>query len=369
MDIITTTGTCTPAKSPEPESETPTRIQQPINNNAAVTVKPISFSNGVLKRHPPHGHHHNHHHHHHHHQVISPTATVAAATTTAVAYKECLKNHAASLGGHAVDGCGEFMPSPNATAGDPASIKCAACGCHRNFHRREPEDPPIPTTTHVIEYQPHHRHHPPPPPLPPFQPPPSRSPNSASPPPISSSYYPSAPHMLIALSSGAGLSVPPESTAAPANHPSGIGAISAASPRKRFRTKFSQEQKEKMHEFAERVGWKMQKRDEDLVMEFCNEVGVDRGVLKVWMHNNKNTFGKKDASTNNNNAIVAPNGVVLGSGSGGGNNNVLVLEQGHNGNNNGAKESGDRYEENNDDSGGGGGGNVGSGTNGSSSSS
>ena len=50
-----------------------------------------------------------------------------------------------------------------------------------------------------------------------------------------------------------------------------------------------------MYQFAERVGWKMQKRDEELVMEFCNEVGVDKGVLKVWMHNNKNTFAKRDA--------------------------------------------------------------------------
>ncbi len=51
-----------------------------------------------------------------------------------------------------------------------------------------------------------------------------------------------------------------------------------------------------MLEFAERVGWKMQKRDEELVTEFCNEVGVDKGVLKVWMHNNKNTFGKRDVN-------------------------------------------------------------------------
>ncbi|GLT54883.1 hypothetical protein SLA2020_280450 [Shorea laevis] len=86
------------------------------------------------------------------------------------------------------------------------SLKCAACGCHRNFHRREPEDPiSTTTTTHVIEYQPHHRHHPPPPPPPAS----NRSPNSASPPPISSSYYPaSAPHMLLALSGG--IPAPPE---------------------------------------------------------------------------------------------------------------------------------------------------------------
>ncbi|KAG4922663.1 hypothetical protein JHK86_051476 [Glycine max] len=250
--IINTTTTPSATKSPEHETETPTRITTPIT---PTTTKTLSFSNGVLKR--------------HHHPMPA-----------VVTYKECLKNHAANLGGHALDGCGEFMPSPTATAADPSSIKCAACGCHRNFHRREPEDPPITSnTTHVIEYQPHHRHHPPPPLHAAAA---ARSPNSASPPPISSSYYPSAPHMLLALS--AGLAAPPESTAAP----------SAALSRKRFRTKFSQEQKEKMHKFAEKVGWKIQKRDEDLIHEFCNEVGVDRSVLKVWMHNNKNTFAKKD---------------------------------------------------------------------------
>uniref|UniRef100_A0A0C9RMH1 TSA: Wollemia nobilis Ref_Wollemi_Transcript_10920_1432 transcribed RNA sequence n=1 Tax=Wollemia nobilis TaxID=56998 RepID=A0A0C9RMH1_9CONI len=28
-----------------------------------------------------------------------------------VRYRECMKNHAANLGGHVTDGCGEFMPS------------------------------------------------------------------------------------------------------------------------------------------------------------------------------------------------------------------------------------------------------------------
>ncbi|CAL5185883.1 unnamed protein product [Lathyrus oleraceus] len=269
MEVLTTTTTATNttplttiSKPSEPDSENPTRIQQqqPVNTTTSNITKPLSFSNGVLKRHHPNTHNH------HNNNVV------------AVTYKECLKNHVATLGGHALDGCCEFMPSPTATSDDPASIKCAACGCHRNFHRREPEEP----ISTVFEYQPHHRHHPPPPPL--FQ---SRSPSSPSPPPISS--YPSAPHMLLALSgAGVGLSIPPENTAAPLNLGSPMGAS-----RKRFRTKFSQEQKDKMHEFAERLGWKMQKRDEEMVNGFCNEVGVDRSVLKVWMHNNKNTLGRK----------------------------------------------------------------------------
>nr|ACF84413.1 unknown [Zea mays] len=71
-------------------------------------------------------------------------AAAVAGGQTGVYYRECLKNHAASLGGHALDGCGEFMPSPEADPADPSSLRCAACGCHRNFHRRLPELSPPP---------------------------------------------------------------------------------------------------------------------------------------------------------------------------------------------------------------------------------
>ncbi|KAJ4902429.1 Zinc-finger homeodomain protein 10 [Raphanus sativus] len=244
MDMTTHTTVTPPPKSPEPEPETPTRIQP---------AKPLSFSNGVIKRHHP---------------------------PLLFTYKECLKNHAAALGSHALDGCGEYMPSPSLVSTDPTSLKCAACGCHRNFHRREPADndpsippPPLSSVAATVEYQPHHRHHPPPPPQ---QLAPPRSPNSSSPPPISSSY------MLLSLSGTNN------------NNNLAFSGPHQTGSRKRFRTKFSQFQKEKMHEFADRVGWKMQKRDEDDVREFCHQIGVDKSVLKVWMHNNKNTFNRRD---------------------------------------------------------------------------
>lgn len=192
------------AKTPEAEPDTPTRIQPP---------------NGLLKRHAP---------------------------MFFVAYRECLRNHAAGIGGHAVDGCGEFLPSLAGNVADPGSYACAACGCHRNFHRREPEGPlPYPGEGG------------------------SSPSDSPSPPPISSAY---APHVLLAAFA------PP------------------ATGRKRFRTKFSNQQREKMLELAEKVGWKMLKRDDDLIEQSCNQIGVERSVFKVWMHNNKNSLaaGKKE---------------------------------------------------------------------------
>ncbi|RAL40874.1 hypothetical protein DM860_008572 [Cuscuta australis] len=254
------------------EKETP-----PAAGRIPGAVKPLSFSsNGVLKRHNSL---------HRHHAVV-------------VVYKECLKNHAATLGGHAVDGCGEFMPSPTSTPADPTSLKCAACGCHRNFHRREPEEPlQMQSAVPALDYQPHHRHHPPPPP--PLD---NDSPNSPSPPPISSSYYPSAPQMLLALSTGLSAGHPTENNTpisgapAPSNLPSAFPTPIPKS-RKRFRTKFTQDQKDRMLEFAAGVGWRFQKRDEDAINNFCREIGVERGVLKVWMHNNKNTVGKRDGGS------------------------------------------------------------------------
>ncbi|KAF8779066.1 hypothetical protein HU200_003031 [Digitaria exilis] len=51
-----------------------------------------------------------------------------------VRYGECRKNHAASMGGHAVDGCREFLAEGE--EGTTGALRCAACGCHRSFHRR-----------------------------------------------------------------------------------------------------------------------------------------------------------------------------------------------------------------------------------------
>ncbi|CAI0388504.1 unnamed protein product [Linum tenue] len=64
------------------------------------------------------------------------SSSVSSYTVRSVRYGECQKNHAASVGGYAVDGCREFMAS-NGEEGTTAALTCAACGCHRNFHRRE----------------------------------------------------------------------------------------------------------------------------------------------------------------------------------------------------------------------------------------
>ncbi|KAH7532641.1 mini zinc finger protein 2 [Ziziphus jujuba] len=67
----------------------------------------------------------------------SRNATASSFTIRSVTYRECQKNHAAGVGGYAVDGCREFMASGE--EGTSGALTCAACGCHRSFHRREVE--------------------------------------------------------------------------------------------------------------------------------------------------------------------------------------------------------------------------------------
>ncbi|KAF3518344.1 hypothetical protein DY000_02062443 [Brassica cretica] len=76
----------------------------------------------------------------------SSWTTTSSSATSSIRYVECQKNHAANIGGYAVDGCREFMAA--GVEGTDDSLRCAACGCHRNFHRKEVN------TEVVCEYSP-----------------------------------------------------------------------------------------------------------------------------------------------------------------------------------------------------------------------
>ncbi|XP_018459189.2 zinc-finger homeodomain protein 5 isoform X3 [Raphanus sativus] len=237
-----------------------------------------------------------------HHQSKSSSNSAAAAKTN-VRYRECLKNHAASVGGSVHDGCGEFMPSGE--EGTIEALRCAACDCHRNFHRKEVDG--VGSSAH------HHRHHH-------HQygggggggggrrPPPSNmmlNPLMLPPPP---NYTPMHHHKYGMSPTGGGGMVTPmsvayggggggaESSSEDLNmygqSSGGASAGQVGFSKKRFRTKFTTEQKERMMEFAEKLGWRMNKQDEEELKRFCNEIGVKRQVFKVWMHNNKNNAKK-----------------------------------------------------------------------------
>eukprot|EP00252_Welwitschia_mirabilis_P017423 TRINITY_DN3862_c0_g1_i1.p1 TRINITY_DN3862_c0_g1~~TRINITY_DN3862_c0_g1_i1.p1 ORF type:complete len:317 (+),score=44.92 TRINITY_DN3862_c0_g1_i1:292-1242(+) len=218
-----------------------------------------------------------------HVSVSKPVARIEnnRTATALVRYRECQRNHAASIGAHAVDGCGEFMPAGE--DGTPEALKCQVCNCHRNFHRQETEGvsnnnndvPLVASSPWYLERKPQG-------PLlyqavVPATAASSSGPDSPSPTPSNLLHPPfselRSAQMLVSM--------------ADASRSRG------SSSKKRFRTKFTAEQKEKMQNFADRLGWRIQKQDESAVQQFCNEVGVKRHVLKVWMHNNKHTLGKK----------------------------------------------------------------------------
>ncbi|WOK94326.1 hypothetical protein Cni_G03028 [Canna indica] len=207
-------------------------------------------------------------------------------------YRECLKNHAVGIGGYAVDGCGEFMPAGE--GGSLDALRCAACGCHRNFHRKVDAEEggggasAAGATEVGVGYHPNftsyyrtpagylHHHH------------------------YAATAFPAhrqAPLALPSTSGGGGYSREEQDDVwnpMAGGGGGGRGMVASGSgARKRFRTKFTPEQKDKMLAFAEWVGWRIQKHDEAAVQKFCEETCIKRHVFKVWMHNNKHTLGKK----------------------------------------------------------------------------
>ncbi|KAD4586217.1 hypothetical protein E3N88_23818 [Mikania micrantha] len=173
-------------------------------------------------------------------------ATVGRIRNTgnqAFRYGECTKNHASAINLKAFDGCLEFMPAGD--VGTLEALMCAACSCHRNFHRKEPimQIEPAAFQQHDIprrwEF-----------------------------------------HMTPSQPSGSRNSLDPGFS----------GAV--GSSKRRVRTKFTREQKDRMLAFAQRVGWRVNKEHERDVQRFCEEIRIDKIIFKVWMRNNKHTLGK-----------------------------------------------------------------------------
>ncbi|KAE8728255.1 6-phosphofructokinase 5 [Hibiscus syriacus] len=176
---------------------------------------------------------------------IPGSITPAAQLQRKPRYRECLKNHAVGIGGYAVDGCCEFMPA--GTEGNGTRLPHSVPMTDLYFHHHEP---------------------------PQFTP-----------------YFRSPTGYLHAAGQQRPLALPSISGGGGGHSREDQEDVSnLVSSRKRFRTKFTPEQKEKMAALAERLGWRIQKHDEAIVQQFCNETGIKRHVFKVWMHNNKNTL-------------------------------------------------------------------------------
>ncbi|XP_048502143.1 zinc-finger homeodomain protein 6 isoform X2 [Beta vulgaris subsp. vulgaris] len=218
-----------------------------------------------------------------------------------IRYRECQKNHAAHLGSRVVDGCGEFMPSGE--EGTPLALKCAACDCHRNFHRREVEGETTTTTTTTTTGTNSGGI--------PLLPPPPSAMTTANCYISFSKYNKNRTPVTTATTTATAMPVHYQHGQYTHNRVplmmafGGSGAAAESSSddlngyragnsdyggqiidqyglsKKRFRTKFTQDQKDKMMEFAEKLEWKIQKQNDVELQRFCTDVGVKRNSALI----------------------------------------------------------------------------------------
>ncbi|CAN8312210.1 unnamed protein product [Cochlearia groenlandica] len=148
-------------------------------------------------------------------------------------YKECMRNHAAKLGSYAIDGCREYSQS---ATGD----LCAACNCHRSYHRR----------IDFIKYSAQVTH--------------ARLPFSS----------------LRRVKQLARLKRKTEEEE------------EETVKQRRRKSKFTEEQREPMRDYAVKLGWTLKdKREiEEEIRVFCQGIGVSRFLFKTWVNNNKKFY-------------------------------------------------------------------------------
>ncbi|KAF8009692.1 hypothetical protein BT93_J0624 [Corymbia citriodora subsp. variegata] len=178
-----------------------------------------------------------------------------------VTYDECLHNHAANLGRYMVDGCHEYCPKITS-----ADLLCAACGCHRNYHRKVTIfDADI--TEASGNYSPGDY-------------------NMIIPKEESFDYKAALPNLL--------------GTGAEDEQWNQLVEPAQREKKKRQKSKFTKEQVEQMRAFAEQLGWST--RDRTRIPEismFCANMGITKVVFTTWLYNNKKHYACGSSSKKN----------------------------------------------------------------------
>ncbi|XP_010458980.1 PREDICTED: zinc-finger homeodomain protein 14 [Camelina sativa] len=164
-------------------------------------------------------------------------------------YRECMRNHAAKLGSYAIDGCREYSQS---VTGD----LCAACGCHRSYHRR----------VEVI--------------------------SSAQ---ISHTRFPFMSLRRVkqlARLKWKTAEQRKEDVNEEEEDTEETSTEEKMTVQRRSKSKFTAEQREAMKDFAAKIGWTL--KDKRAIREeirvFCQGIGVTRYHFKTWVNNNKKFY-------------------------------------------------------------------------------
>ncbi|XP_010230244.1 zinc-finger homeodomain protein 9 [Brachypodium distachyon] len=205
-------------------------------------------------------------------------------------YLDCIRNHAVALGqvGHCLDGCTEFVQPLG------SRLNCEGCGCHRSFHRRVMFDVSISVSVS-----------PTPQPQPPQrQPVPTAvlSGDSSATESDEDDFQRSVPAPQQQRRAPVAVAQQQQQQHYPAPLPMMVVAPEQV---KRPRASFTTEQKTKMEELSERIGWFYKQRNRATIEEGCREIGVTSSAFKNWMNNTKtkrNKLRRASVSANNNNA-------------------------------------------------------------------
>ncbi|GFY85342.1 homeobox protein 21 [Actinidia rufa] len=172
---------------------------------------------------------------------------------TVVRYRECQHNYAARVMRYTFDGCGDFLPR-----GEPGTSKfmlCGVCGCHRNFHRRE--EMYLPRSSHqTSRVQLFNR-------------------------PTTTAFPPPQSHNVKHARVGN-----PPTLESPLTAPLDHEEAKEIGMKRKRRTNFTQAQKDRMRVFSEKLGWKLKGHGKE-IHQFCEDIGITRQILKVWINNNK----------------------------------------------------------------------------------
>ncbi|CAH8382340.1 unnamed protein product [Eruca vesicaria subsp. sativa] len=165
-------------------------------------------------------------------------------------YRECMRNHAAKLGSYAVDGCREY--SQPAT-GD----LCAACGCHRSYHRRIEVQSSCQVTRARLPFTSLRR-----------------------------------VKQLARLKWKAAAAEGREEQEEEEVDTEETSTDEKMTVQRRRKSKFTAEQREAMRDYAAKLGWTL--KDKRAVSEeisvFCDRIGVTRYLFKTWVNNNKKFY-------------------------------------------------------------------------------
>ncbi|XWS64032.1 hypothetical protein CRYUN_Cryun06bG0152200 [Craigia yunnanensis] len=164
-------------------------------------------------------------------------------------YRDCLWNHACYLGGYAIDGCSEFIPS------NTMESHCKACGCHRNYHRK--------VLLIDLEQSPENGHG------------------------TGKSFWSLREAKRTARQHRVLLATSSQVVQQNSDHNF-----------KQRKSKFTSGQREAMRAFADSLGWTMRNKGREAeINRFCERIGVSRLLFKTWLNNNKKFYFNGTATT------------------------------------------------------------------------